>query len=97
MEAQVRDRLIALFKAMGERYNSHPNFEGISMIETAMGNPKEPLSIAQVAEFYNNKIIVHQQMRLFFPNTMTIQEVKLSAFNPRIIRGQSQRYRDGIE
>ncbi|SNX59927.1 hypothetical protein SAMN06296273_1374 [Nitrosomonas ureae] len=72
---QVRDRLIALFKAMGERYNSHPNFEGISMIETAMGNPKEPLSIAQVAEFYNNKIIVHQQMRLFFPNTMTIQEV----------------------
>lgn len=63
---QVRDRLIALFKAMGERYNSHPNFEGISMIETAMGNPKEPLSIAQVAEFYNNKIIVHQQMRLFF-------------------------------
>lgn len=72
---QVRDRLIALFKAMGERYNSHPNFEGISMIETALGNPKEPLSIAQVAEFYNNKIIVHQQMRLFFPNTMTIQEV----------------------
>ena len=72
---QVRDRLIALFKAMGERYNSHPYFEGISMIETAMGNPLEPLSAAQVAEFYTNKIIVHQQMRSFFPNTMTIQEV----------------------
>ncbi|MBY0475225.1 MAG: glycoside hydrolase [Nitrosomonas sp.] len=72
---QVRDRLIALFKAMGERYNSHPYFEGISMIESAMGNPIEPLTSYQVSGFYDNKIIVHQKMRLFFPNTMTIQEV----------------------
>lgn len=72
---QVRSRLIALFKAMGERYNSHPNFEGISMIETALGQPVEPLSSTQIAGFYDNKIVVHQQMRLFFPNTMTIQEV----------------------
>ncbi|PSJ17956.1 glycoside hydrolase [Nitrosomonas supralitoralis] len=72
---QVRDRLIALFKAMGERYNSHPNFEGIGMIETAMGQPMEPLTNEQVTAFYDNVIYVQKQMRLFFPNTMTIQEV----------------------
>ncbi|PSJ16560.1 glycoside hydrolase [Nitrosomonas supralitoralis] len=72
---QVQNRLIALFKAMGTRYNSHPYFEGISMIETAMGQPIAPLSNAQVTAFYNNKLNVQKQMRLFFPNTMTIQEV----------------------
>ncbi len=72
---QVQNRLTALFKAMGKRYNSHPYFEGISMIETAMGEPIKPLTNAQVTNFYNNKIIVQKQMRLFFPNTMTIQEV----------------------
>lgn len=72
---QVRDRLIALFKALGERYNSHPYFEGIGMIESAMGQPLEPILSVQADEFYVNMIQVNQKMRLFFPNTMTIQEV----------------------
>ncbi|WP_293007476.1 glycoside hydrolase [Nitrosomonas sp.] len=72
---QVRNRLTALFDAMGKRYNSHPYFEGIGMIETAFGQPIEPVSNAQINGFYDNKIIVHQKMRQFFPNTMTIQEV----------------------
>jgi len=72
---QVRDRLIALFEAMGARYNSHPNFEGIGMIESAMGQPIEPISSTQADEFFANMIQVNQKMRLFFPNTMTIQEV----------------------
>ncbi|SOD16202.1 glycoside hydrolase [Nitrosomonas ureae] len=73
--SQVRDRLIALFEAMGARYNSHPNFEGIGMIESAMGQSLEPISSTQADEFYANMIQVNQKMRLFFPNTMTIQEV----------------------
>ncbi|SEF99639.1 glycoside hydrolase [Nitrosomonas ureae] len=72
--SQVQNRLTALFKAMGKRYNSHPYFQGIGMIETAMGVPIKPLTNAQIAEFYNNKINVQKQMRLSFPNTMTIQE-----------------------
>ncbi len=72
---QVRGRLIALFRAMGQRYNLHPHFEGIGMIESALGQPIEPVSNAQINDFYDNKIIVHQKMRQFFPNTMTIQEV----------------------
>lgn len=72
---QVRDRLIALFKALGERYNSHPYFEGIGMIESAMGQPLESISSVQADMFYENMTQVNQKMRLFFPNTMTIQEV----------------------
>ncbi|MBP6365867.1 MAG: beta-galactosidase [Nitrosomonas sp.] len=72
---QVRDRLSALFRALGERYNSHPYFEGIGMIETALGQPIDPVSSIQIDQFYNNLLDVHRQMRSQFPNTMTIQEV----------------------
>jgi len=72
---QVRDRLIALYKALGKRYNSHPNFEGIGMIETAMGQAITPLTKPQTDKWFDNLIIVHQKMRTFFPNTMTIQEI----------------------
>ncbi len=72
---RVRDRLIALFQALGERYNSHPAFEGIGMIETAFGEPLVPLSADKIDGFYTNLLHVHQQMRAQFPNTMTIQEV----------------------
>ena len=71
----VRNRLVALFKALGERYNSHPNFEGIGMIETAMGQAITPLTAAQNDGWFNNLIIVQQKARTFFPNTMTIQEL----------------------
>ncbi|WP_293009018.1 glycoside hydrolase [Nitrosomonas sp.] len=73
--ANVRDRLIALHKALGKRYNSHPNVEGIGMIETAMGQAVKPLTTAQTDKWFDNLIIVHQKMRTFFPNTMTIQEI----------------------
>ncbi len=73
--SRVRDRLIALFRAMGERYNTHPAFEGIGMIETALGEPLVPFSSDKVDGFYANLLLVHRQMRAQFPNTMTIQEV----------------------
>ncbi|MDP1614320.1 MAG: hypothetical protein Q8L68_00835, partial [Methylococcales bacterium] len=69
----VRNRLTALLKAMGERYNAHPNFEGIGMIETAMGQAVTPLTKAQTDGWFNNLIVVQQNMRTYFPNTMTIQ------------------------
>ncbi len=72
---QVRGRLTALMRALGTRYNSHPYFEGISIIETPLGEPLSPLTNAQVTKFYDNWIFVHKQMRTFFPNTMTMQEV----------------------
>ncbi len=71
----VRNRLTALLKAMGERYNAHPNFEGIGMIETAMGQAVTPLTKAQTDGWFNNLIVVQQNMRTYFPNTMTIQEI----------------------
>lgn len=71
----VRDRLSALFTALGKRYNSHPYFEGIGMIETALGQAMTRLSNTEIDGFYKNLLTVHQQMRVDFPNTMTIQEV----------------------
>ncbi len=71
----VRDRLIALYRALGKRYNSHPNVEGIGMIETAMGQAVKPLTKVQADKWFDNLIIVQQRMRTFFPNTMTIQEI----------------------
>ncbi len=71
----VRDRLIALYSALGKRYNSHPNVEGIGMIETAMGQAVKPLTKVQADKWFDNLIIVQQKMRTFFPNTMTIQEI----------------------
>ncbi len=71
----VRNRLVKLFRKLGERYNSHPYFEGIGMIETALGQPINPITNDQVTSFYDNLLNVHQNMRDFFPNTMTIQEV----------------------
>jgi hypothetical protein len=73
--SQVHDRLVELFRVMGERYNSHPYFEGIGMIETAYGEPIVSQPAHQMSKFYDNLLSVHQKMRSYFPNTMTIQEV----------------------
>ena len=69
----VHDRLAALISRMGKRYNSHPYFEGIGLTETSMGTPINALSSAQVDEYYNNMLSLHQHMREHFPNTMTYQ------------------------
>ncbi len=72
----VRNRLVKLFRKLGERYNSHPYFEGIGMIESALGDPTDaPMTSDQVTKFFDNLIYVHKNMRAFFPNTMTIQEM----------------------
>lgn len=69
--AKVRDRLAALFAAMGKRYNSHPYFEGITMNETALGNALPRMSDAQVSGWFDNLAILHQKIRVAFPNTVT--------------------------
>ncbi|AEJ01617.1 hypothetical protein Nit79A3_1809 [Nitrosomonas sp. Is79A3] len=66
-------RMVKLFEALGNRYNSHPYFEGIGLTETAMGTPTKPITSAQTNNFYNNMLIANQRMRDFFPNTMTFQ------------------------
>lgn len=71
----VRDRLIALFRALGERYNAHPNFEGIGLPETALGEPSTKFTTTDIGHFFTNLLIVHQEMRQSFPNTITLQSV----------------------
>lgn len=69
----VRDRMIALIRALGKRYNSHPYFEGIGLTETAMGQPVTALTSAQVDGYYANLLSINKKMREHFPNTMTFQ------------------------
>jgi len=71
--AKVRDRLAALYVALGKRYNSHPYFEGTTMNETAFGNAIPSMTTAQRDTFFNNLAIVYEKARVAFPNTVTIQ------------------------
>ncbi|SFE55456.1 hypothetical protein SAMN05428977_102031 [Nitrosomonas sp. Nm166] len=69
----VHDRLVALVRALGERFNSHPYFEGIGLTETAFGEPLVEISRNQQDNYYNNLLSINQQLRKSFPNTMTYQ------------------------
>ena len=69
----VRDRLSALMRALGQRFNSNPYFEGIGLSETAMGKSLTPLTSVQTDGYYANLLSVQQQMRKYFPNTLTFQ------------------------
>ncbi|SFE40638.1 glycoside hydrolase [Nitrosomonas sp. Nm166] len=69
----VHDRLAALIRALGKRYNSHPHFEGFGLQETTMGQPIKPLTSTQVNDYYKNLLSINQWMRNSFPNTMTYQ------------------------
>ncbi|HAP38807.1 MAG TPA: glycoside hydrolase [Nitrospira sp.] len=71
----VRDRLVALIRELGKRFNGHAHFEGIGLPESSMGQPVRALSKAEVARFYDNLLSVQRAMRAAFPNTMTYQFV----------------------
>lgn len=71
--AQVHERFAALVRKLGERFNSHPYFEGIGLTETSIGKPITPLTGAQFNGYYKNIISINQQMRMHFPNTMVFQ------------------------
>ena len=69
----VRYRLAQLIRALGQRYNGHPNFEGIILSETALGIPVEPISPEKKAAFYKNLIYLDQVARAAFPNSTVIR------------------------
>jgi hypothetical protein len=69
----VRDRLAQLIRVLGQRYNGHPNFEGIILSETALGRPVEPISDEKKAAFYKNLIYLDTVARAAFPNSTVIR------------------------
>ncbi|WP_018626515.1 hypothetical protein [Niabella aurantiaca] len=72
---QVYNRMAALIKALGKRYNSNPWFEGIGFSESAFGQPypKGSIALADSARFYENLMGLNRVLRAAFPNTMTYQ------------------------
>lgn len=69
----VRDRLIALVRALGKRFNSNPYFEGIGLSDTSLGKPEVLLTSIETDNYYANLLSVQQHMRNYFPNTLTFQ------------------------
>jgi len=72
---KVRERIAAFYKALGDRYNAHPYFEGIGMSETALGDPLQPITSAQANGFYEGLRQALQAARNAFPNTMVMQSL----------------------
>ena len=73
--AGVQDRLVALIRELGKRFNGHAHFEGIGLSESSMGQPLVRVSGREVERFYDNLLSVQREMRAAFPNTMTYQFV----------------------
>jgi hypothetical protein len=71
----VRDRLVALLKALGERFDRQPYLEGVALTETAMGRPAHALGADAKERFFRNQLIVAQSLRGAFPTTVTMQFV----------------------
>lgn len=69
----VYNRMVALVTAIGKHLNSHPNFEGFGLQETAMGQVMKPLTSVQVNGFYNNLINVDKAAKAVFTETMVFQ------------------------
>ena len=69
-DASVMDRLIALYEALGERFDREPYFEGIIVSETATSRPRDP-------EYGATAYIVQltrglEAIRVAWPNTNVI-------------------------
>lgn len=73
--SRVHDRLVALIRELGKRFNGHAHFEGIGLPESAMGQPLVSVSKRDDERFYDNLLSVQREMRAAFPNTMTYQLV----------------------
>ncbi len=69
----VRDRLIALIRALGNRFNGEFYFEGLGIAETALGTPTPGAQGLNQDKFFDNLLVVNNAMRTYFPNTVTFQ------------------------
>jgi hypothetical protein len=72
-DAGVRDRLIALTTALGQRFDTHPAFEGVAFNETALGDAVVPLTASQKADFFTHLAQLGAATRQAFPNTVVMQ------------------------
>lgn len=71
----VQDRLIALFRALGARFDKEPYFEGVVLDETATGIRLHQWTAANYTaeKAYNGHKRIMAGLKAAFPNTMCIQ------------------------
>lgn len=68
LNANVRNRLAALAQALGERYNNHPQFEGIGVVEAAFQNPMVTLPTDWYDQQWIGLIKWAEALKLYLPN-----------------------------
>lgn len=71
--SRVADRLQALYQALGNRYNTDNNVEGVIFNETALGMAVKPLTPAQQQAQFSNLARVNIAARNAFANSNMIQ------------------------
>lgn len=72
-DANVRNRLALLIKALARRYDGHPYFEGIILSETAFGQPVSEISEEKRTAYYSNLLRIDTATRAAFTRTVVIQ------------------------
>lgn len=71
----VRDRLAALTRSLGERFNSHSHLEAVALTETALGQPATAIPGDLQKRYFDNLLEINREMRRALPNTVTLQFV----------------------
>ena len=78
----VSDRLVALFTALGNRFNSEPNVEGITAGETAINTAAAKLvptyNVQAVIDTYKAKALAAKKA---FPNKIVFQYINFAPFD----------------
>lgn len=84
--ASVTDRLIALYGELGRRYNSHSSLEAVSTMETALGPSVRDLPDYSVAAATNKSILLVNDAKTAFPNTIVRHAVNFWSDRDEFIR-----------
>lgn len=73
VEPAVLRTLVRVAGRFGKTLHTHPNFEAMGLQETVMGLSEESTTPQQEDAFFDNLLKLHAQLRISFPNTVTIQ------------------------
>jgi len=69
------ERMQALARALGARFDGEPYFEGVAITESWFGKSRTPITPEMQQRFFENLLRVHRALREAFPRTVTLQFV----------------------
>lgn len=73
--ANVQERMIALLRALGKEFDSHPNLEALNLEETSPGRQEPEWHRAYFRNYITGMMRVAVEAKMAFPTTVVIQYV----------------------